>query len=757
MSVLYVLVTAWVIFELIQKWYLISTQRKEYKLFVTPAFLWCIISVVVTYFIVFSKNVTYATFFYGLNFICLDAIVYGTFLFVRTYAASTKKIIPFRVISIICITIDTICLLLNNYKNFYFTLTREPINYLFKEHWGLTIHPLMYFHYTVCFIIFAETCWILIKKTKEVPSIYKRKYIGFFVVYFLGIVLSYSCNFLNLAQDYVVFCYGILGNFAFQYSLVVADEVIKLKATENIVQTYSLGVCWFNIENRKIFSNTKADEYFELLHMNDYDVEKYLHHFLKKNHARNLDIVVNDEKFVVDDKTYYFEITYRRIYSNKDYIGCYIHLKDITETKTKHLQEEYISNIDELTGIYNKKHFMELAEQRIRDYPGVTWLMICSNIKDFKIINNIFGREVGDNILKAQAEVIRTNAHEGTVFGRIVDDKFAILMNKKYYKEEEFKERIIDVARISKNQYYHMNQQIGIYESIDVRESVQFMYDKALMAVEKSFTGNNQIAYYDDSIMKQFLHERNIISDFDFALNSSQFIIYLQPIFNEAENLIGAEVLVRWNKSDVGMLQPEEFLPLFEKTEIIYKLDMFIWEKAIQQFGRWNNIGKEDLFLSVNVSTYDFNYIDIADIFRDLKEHYDFDSSKLKISFSEDAFILHHDKMIETVKKLHEMGFEIEVTGLGNYCFSLNTVKDAEIDYFRVDMKILKSLTDNHLYYDVLRTIMEFSNDLNVKIIGKSIEDKKQMEFMKDFGCKILQGFYLGQPLSRYKFEEKYL
>ena len=114
--------------------------------------------------------------------------------------------------------------------------------------------------------------------------------------------------------------------------------------------------------------------------------------------------------------------------------------------------------------------------------------------------------------------------------------------------------------------------------------------------------------------MKNFLSDRNIISDFNFALSSSQFVIYLQPVFNQYPNLIGAQALVRWNKPESGLLAPEDFMAIFEHTEIIHKLDLYLWGNAVQQLVRWHKLGRDDLCISITINTYDFDYIAIYSV-----------------------------------------------------------------------------------------------------------------------------------------------
>ena len=191
----------------------------------------------------------------------------------------------------------------------------------------------------------------------------------------------------------------------------------------------------------------------------------------------------------------------------------------ITEIRhtTKHLA--YRADYDMLTGVLNREGFNERAAKMLKNNPDTKYVMVCSDVKDFKMINDIYGDEVGDKVLIKEAELLKNIADGRTVYGRIGGDRFAICLPKELFKEEQFVENIVTMKKTFSTGYYQMFIYIGVYEITDNNEPVGVMYDKANMAI-KCMKGNYQhaVAYYDRAILEEELEQKKLIAEFDKAL-----------------------------------------------------------------------------------------------------------------------------------------------------------------------------------------------------------------------------------------------
>ena len=179
-----------------------------------------------------------------------------------------------------------------------------------------------------------------------------------------------------------------------------------------------------------------------------------------------------------------------------------------------------------------------------------------------------------------------------SVLGRIAGDRFVQIVLKKNFDEKHLLDNIKTLCSLMEDRIYKLHVYAGVYEIKDVNEPVQTMYDKANMAIERIKGDYNQvISYYDEGDMKRLMHEKSIVAEFDKALENGEFCMYLQPQFDSRGTLLGAEALVRWNHPKRGLLYPDSFVGILEKTGIIYKLDNFIWEKAAEKIKEWNAAG----------------------------------------------------------------------------------------------------------------------------------------------------------------------
>ncbi len=758
MKYIFAIVLPIILFDLIRRWYLIITQRKEFHLFVTPAFICCFSSIIVSAIIFYTKSERIASIFISINFIILDAMVYSVYQFAKSYVKAKLNIWYVRYFLLTLLTIDVIFLILNIFNNRYFDLVFYTMEAYSYSYWKVYIKLPMVFHYLACGIIIIFTEALLIQKIIHIPSFYRKKYSSFIIFYFLITALSYCSNIFHLPQDYAIYFYPLMEDIAFYYSLFLVDYIIKFMSHKSLIDKSSKMVCFFDRENSLVYINNSAKELMKELKFERYTIEQFLKNFITKNSARNVDIAQNEEIIEMNDKQYYLEITYKKAYQDNILVGCFLEIIDNTEKKLKAIYDKQVSSYDKLTGLYNKNTFFERCEERLSEEPDAQWIMMVSKIVDYKVINNLFGNETCETILKLQADFIKNNLHESSVAGHIFADNFAILMKREYFDEEFYISKIKEISQITKNFYYYMNIYLGVYEKADVSEDVQYMYDKAILAIDKRPENSvNRICHYSNSIMKNFLSDRNIISDFNFALGSSQFVIYLQPVFNQYPNLIGAQALVRWNKPESGLLSPEDFMAIFEHTEIIHKLDLYLWGKAVQQLVRWHKLGRDDLCISITINTYDFDYIDIYSVFENFLHQYDIMAKNLKICIQEKAFIQHSDKISDIIKKLRSLGYGIEIAGFGGRNFSFEMITKNDIDFIRIDLRDFDSLYNVELSHFLFSSFLKFSHEMGFDILIDGIENEKQHKLILGSGCNVCQGDFYCTPLSRFDFERKYL
>ena len=415
---------------------------------------------------------------------------------------------------------------------------------------------------------------------------------------------------------------------------------------------------------------------------------------------------------------------------------------------------------DSLTGVYNRNRFITQAEKVLSENPDEKYIILCSNIKGFKFYNYGFGENEGNSFLQFFASLLREKCSHYScfVYGRLWRDEFVMLM-----KDSEFSEKILldDLKLLKKrfeNESFRVQLQYGAYRINDNSESVSVMCDKALMAEASSSEDLNVlVSYYDEQMLQQSMNERWAITHFDSGLHALQFVVFLQPQVTPDGKVNGAEALVRWNHHEKGQVPPGEFIPTLEQAGIVHHLDRFVWERSVQILSDWKKKGRDDLYISVNVSGRDFEMFDLYDVFTNLVEKYDVSPEKLKIEVTETVMLEKGLRYTSILKALRFYGFSIEIDDFGSGYSSLNTLKDIEADVIKIDMRFLQGNTHRERGNLIIESVINMVHRLNMSVVAEGVETFDQVQMLTKMGCDVFQGYYFAKPMSVQEFEDKYL
>lgn len=411
---------------------------------------------------------------------------------------------------------------------------------------------------------------------------------------------------------------------------------------------------------------------------------------------------------------------------------------------------------DELTGICNWEHLVQKAEAlRRSDKPRY---VVYSNIAEFKLINELFGREKGNEILKKQADLIREQAEEGWLYGRVGEDHFVVIVDQdKFHKGYLYGCRK-ELQKVLSDSVYNVRIYFGIYKTEHFDEPLESMCDKAALAID-SIKGNTQeiFAYYDETMLENALKWKRAVDEFDEALAAGEFQMYLQPqICAENGTLHGAEALVRRIKADGTMIPPVEFIPVYEKSGLICQMDRYIWEQAAQKLGEWKKAGKE-MRISVNISPKDFYYIDVHETFKHLVEKYGIEPQCLNIEITETAIMSDIPNLRTELEKLQKSGFTVEIDDFGNGYSSLNALKDIDVDVLKIDMGFLRKTENKSKSRIILNSVVKMAREIGMPVITEGVETIEQVNMLMKMGCDTFQGYYFSKPISVGEFEKQYM
>ncbi len=740
-------------------WRLIRLKnKKDYVKSVDMTLLFSIASLVCSSIYLSTRHILVAEIAYNLSFIALDGIVFGLYSFSKKFAEYEKNLQIVNKVYYFLVSVDVILFILNIFYKQSFALELKSIPYN-GFYWSIHFTPLIAYNFIINLVILVFTIYMLLLKIKRVPSFYKNIYKIFVYPYCIAAIVCYLSFFLDLWINLCFFFYGFLSYLFFHYNIYKADVIIKEITVKNIIKNFPVATCWFNKEDNLVYQNKKAETLFtKELKWNENQIKLFYSKFMENNHARNLDTAVSKQTFEIKGKERIFEIIYQKLFNDHDFIGSYLNFKDMTDEIEKNKQNYILANYDSLTGIYNRERFFEVADEQIRSNPEAEWLMICTNIKGLRLVNDLFGIKMGDEVLKHQANYIKERVKETEVYGHIVDDKFAILMLKENFTADYFDPKMLDIIKVSENNDFHIDYNVGIYESSNVIESSKYMYDKAIMALDNlPEDSTERIVYYNESIMHTYLDDRAIVSDFNYGLNNNYFYMYLQPIFDNDKKMIGAEALTRWNKPGSGILMPEQFIYPFERAGLIYKLDMYIWEKVAQKLSYWQKMGYSDLFISINISINDIFYFDVYEYLCRLIEKYSINPKNIKLGIKESVLISDYGKGISLFKQFKEKGFDIEIDDFGSRYCSLNVLKDVDADYLRINLHNMGNISSEGTGKIIIQSIVSLAKELDILVIGDNVETQEQFDFLRKIGCGIYQGYFFSKALQDKAFDQMYI
>lgn len=409
---------------------------------------------------------------------------------------------------------------------------------------------------------------------------------------------------------------------------------------------------------------------------------------------------------------------------------------------------------DRLTGICSKEYFYQRVKETLAESPEKEYNLICSNVENFKLVNDVFGVATGDYLLKGIAKICQEFVGEKGICGRIGADQFACMVDRSFtYTGDLFKDIICRINDLSCAKNVRMKW--GVYAVEDKVVPVEQMCDRALLAAHSIKGQYNQFyAVYDDTLREELLREQTITNEMATALSLGQFEVYLQPKYRLEDGVLaGAEALVRWNHPEQGILSPATFIPLFEKNGFIIKLDQFVWDKTCAVLRQWDDKGYPPLNVSVNVSRADIYNADLPEFLLKTIRKYGLSLSRLPLEITESAYTENPSQIIETVESLKKMGFLIEMDDFGSGYSSLNMLNQLPLDILKLDMQFIRSETAKPKSQGILRYIMDIAGTMGLRVVAEGVETGEQLERLREVGCDYGQGYYFAKPMPWKAFE----
>ncbi|MGM9970948.1 MAG: EAL domain-containing protein [Anaeroplasmataceae bacterium] len=670
----------------------------------------------------------------------IDWLIFFLVAFVNSFVGYERSKI-FSSVLFILVVIDNVLLLTNIITNWVITLeitSRAGFGLYFIYH----LHLLYIYHLIINYLMIMLILLLLIYKAVVSPSLYKIKYeMLLFII--TAVVIVYNCLLVfDNSVDYSIWLYSLAAVLIYYFSINYTSKLLSNNVKDLVINGMADPILVYDTYGNPFYSNESVKKIFGIDSIS----------LTKEDFMRKYPIFSNNPKYTVEfetiDKMYYIDLDCHIFKDKKNRIQaeCYI-FYDVTNQLEEMKQKEYNSNHDDLTKIYNRNYFLEEGN-KILSNSFKQYYVLASNFRGFRLINDFFGGEKGNQILIETANILAEFSKEiPMLYARMGSDKFGILIEEKYDPLKVAKDFEGRVSKIMVNMPADLKIGICPVENGNVLNA----YDKAVMTLhylKKNLDQN--ICYYNSEVEQSNSRSHQLLLDMSKSIKNKDFVLFFQPQINEYDlSIIGAEALVRWNHPTLGRISPGEFIPLFEKHMVITELDLYVWEEACIFLKKYND---KNLSVSVNISAIDFFQVDVCSELKALIEKYEIDPKKLKLEITESAFATNQSMFISKVIELREAGFLVEMDDFGAGYSSFNALKDIPIDVLKLDMKFLDGDISNVKTIDILGSIIRMAHRIHLPIIVEGVETKEQIELLKSMNCDLIQGYYYAKPMPEDDF-----
>ncbi len=428
-------------------------------------------------------------------------------------------------------------------------------------------------------------------------------------------------------------------------------------------------------------------------------------------------------------------------YSRKE--NCIHYMNDL-------MAKRYYTDTE--TGLLNRTAFVQAGTQIFNENPDKTYIVAVGDVNKLKVINDLYGYSTGTDVLRQIAATLKQIVGEKGLVARLGGGSFGLCMENSVDNLQK-----LQSCKVFDNGSLHITFPVTMHFGIRIANAsvgITTAMDQASLCMDYSISSvrNTFTAFTEKNIENTHL-EASVTAQMQQALDDDQFKLWFQPQYSAATgDLIGAEVLCRWQKDDGSIMSPAVFIPIAEKNGFIHILDEKIWTKAFASVRNWLDSGIEPVPVSINISRISLESDKLYYIIKRLKEKYKIPEKYIHFEITESASINSQMMMNLRIQKLRDLGFLIAMDDFGSGYSSLNSLKEMPIDILKLDMGFMRGDDSMNRGGTIINYVVRMAQGLEYITVAEGVETQEQADFLRSIGINVFQGFLYAKPMPEEDF-----
>ncbi len=441
-------------------------------------------------------------------------------------------------------------------------------------------------------------------------------------------------------------------------------------------------------------------------------------------------------------------------------------LRYAIERKRTEQHIHQLANYDRLTQLPNRDLCQDRLRQAIAQASRQNTLvaLLFFDLDRFKVINETLGHGHGDQLLQHVAQRMKSSLRETDTVGRLGGDEFVVILTGLTDTS--------DAARVAQNILNTLvrpitldNHEIFVTTSIGISlypndakdvEGLTQNADAAMYRAKEQ--GRNHYQFYTLDMNAKALERLNLENDLRHALERDEFLLHYQPLLDlTSQQIVGFEVLLRWDHTDLGFISPVDFIPIAEETGLIMPIGEWVLNAACQQAKQWQDQGFKNANIAVNLSNRQFAQENMLDTVTKALDSCGLEPEHLELEITESCVMENPEEAIIVLRQLNDMGVRISIDDFGTGYSSLSYLKRFPLDTLKIDRSFVNDITDDTDGAAIVEAILAMAHSLRLKVVAEGVETSEQMAFLEDHKCDMIQGYLLSKPLPASEATEKFL